>query len=245
MCRHSLPKNEGVRPNPGCDFFMKHKGLQKSLYKTMIEEVFWGNHHAQLDQLCVERSKKIFAPYEITAEYGVDFQSAYQLLTEADKHVGLKVLKTWLNGWATSHRMHEEHTLKCVLGCQNEIDSLDHYIHCPHLFAFQRFLFKDTSDDPTIRFGIKTPSHFGFKVISCLFSAYHALKREIRAGKINMQSEEWLRCAWSVFAEVCKAEAGELRVHTRAFSLTKFTICLITGRLQQDASNSIVQHADH
>ena len=189
----------------------------------MHKEVFLGNNPNQLDQLCVERSQKLFLPYEVTVEHGVDFQAAYQLLKKSEKHIGMKVLKTWLNGWATSHRMHEDCTHDCLLGCSGELDSLTHYIHCPHLFAFQKFLFlEEFSDDPTIRFGIKDPNTYTFKVISCLFSAYHALKRDVRAGKINVQSDVWLRSAWSVFADVCKAEAGELRVHTRAFSLAKF-----------------------
>ena len=126
---------------------------------------------------------------------------------------------------------------------QNEatVFEADMFIHCPHLYAFQRYLFEDTSDDPTIRFGIKSPSLYRFKVISCLYSAYHALKSEVRGGRINMQSDEWLRRAWSVFADVCKAEAGEPRVHTRAFSLAKFTDFLISGRLPVAASNYLLQ----
>ena len=149
-------------------------------------------------------------------------------------------MKSWLNGWATSHRMHEDPMLDCILGCSHVPDSLNHYVFCPHLFAFQRYLFGDISDDPLIRFGIKSPGIFSFKVISCLFSAYHALKGEIRAGKIHMHSNHWLKHAWSVFANVCKAEAGGMHLSTRAFSLDQFNDFLITGRLSHPAINSHV-----
>ena len=135
--------------------------------------------------------------------------------------------------------MHEEHILGCILGCQNAIDSMSHYVHCPHMYAFQRFLFEGISEDPLIRFGIKAPGMFNLKVLSCLFSAYHALKGGIRAGKINMHSINWLNSAWSTFANVIKAEAGEMHLNTRAFSLVNFIDFLVNGRLSSPAINSV------
>ena len=84
-------------------------------------------------------------------------------------------------------------------------------------------------------------------MISCLFSAYHALKSDIRAGKIRMHQDGWtqpsLRCAWSVFANVLKAEAGDSHVFNRVFSLPKFIVCLCTGRLPlpRHAINDLLQ----
>ena len=61
---------------------------------------------------------------------------------------------------------------------------------------------------------------------SCLFLAYHAVKAKVRAGKINVHADAMttltLRVAWGVFAEVLVAEAGELRVPTRAFLLPNY-----------------------
>jgi len=89
------------------------------------------------------------------------------------------------------------------------------------MLAFQRYLFEDIADDPLIRFGIKAPEPSNLKVLSCLCSAYHALKGDIRAGKINMHSGSWLNFAWGVFANAFKAEAGEMRLDTRSFWLPK------------------------
>ena len=152
--------------------------------------------------------------------------------------------KTLLNGWATSHRKHEDSILDCVLGCKNASDSLTRYVHCPHLFAIQRYLFEDISDDPLIRFGSKAPEFSNLKVLSCVFTAYHALKGDIRAGRINMHSVSWLNASWSLFANVIKAEAGEMHLNTRSFSLRKFINFLVTGRTSGLAVNSVA-HDPH
>jgi len=237
--------NDGVRPLPGGEFLVKFCALQKSAYSVIFDEVFPDEPHTQLDTLCSTRCANLFAPYDIYAEDGADIDAAFSLLNNVAGHIGLKVVKSWLNGWATSHRMHEDPMLNCILGCNDAPDSLNHYVFCPHLFAFQRYLFDGVSDDPLIRFGIKSPGIFSFKVISCLFSAYHALKGEIRAGKINLHSNSWLKHAWSVFANVCKAEAGELHLSTRAFSLAKFIDFLVTGRSSHSAFNSLVHDDPH
>ena len=131
--------------------------------------------------------------------------------------------------------MHEEHAHKCLFGCgDGSVDSLRHYIHCPHVFAFQSFLFENTAVDPLIRFGIKHPQTHNLKVLSCLFSAYHALKGEVRSGKINVHASGWIRNAWSVTANAFKAEAGEMHINTRAFSLPKFIEFLVQNRVSSN-----------
>ena len=44
--------------------------------------------------------------------------------------VTTKAVKTWLNGWVTSYRMHEEVLHNCLLGCIDAPDSLQHYLQC-------------------------------------------------------------------------------------------------------------------
>ena len=153
-------------------------------------------------------------------------------------HIALKVIKTWLNGWATSHRMHEDPILPCLFGCKDHRDSLPHYVMCPNIYAFQRYLFGDVPSDPLDRFGIKNPSIQSMKISSCLFSAYHAVKAKVRAGRIIVHADavttSTLRVIWGAFAEVLAAEAGELRVATRAFSLPKFISFLCTGILPSE-----------
>ena len=125
--------------------------------------------------------------------------------------------------------------LGCLLGCCNQSDSLKHYIHCPRLFALQKFLFQDISEEPRIRFGIKDPSISFFKIIGFTFSAYHALKAKYRSGQFCNASDDMTsaqsRMNWSIFAEVLAAEAGEARVFHRAFSIPKFISFLCSGSL--------------
>ena len=114
------------------------------------EEVFPDEPHTQLDILCASRSQNLFTPCDIYAEDGANIAAAFSLLGKVVGHIGPKVVKSWLNGWATSHRMHEDSRLDCTLGCGNASDSLNHYVFCAHLFAFQRYLFAGISDDPLI-----------------------------------------------------------------------------------------------
>ena len=75
-------------------------------------------------------------------------------------------------------------------------------------------------------------------------SAYHALKNKVRAGIIQpptavcdssplnrLYAGSALRACWSVFAEAFQAEAGELSISYRGFSLTKFIDFLTNSQL--------------
>ena len=198
---------------------------------------------------CIDRWTKLFLPYDIQADGALDINSIFETLRKLEGPASIKVVKTWLNGWATSTRMHEDKDLGCLLGCRNQHDSLRHYIHCPHLSALQKFLFQDISDEPRIRFGIKDPSVSFLKIIGFTFSAYHALKANYRSGKFSNASDNMtqaqLRKNWSLFAEVLMAEAGEARVHHRAFSLSRFICFLCNGSLPGNSVSDCVHvHSD-
>ena len=70
-------------------------------------------------------------PYDIFAGDGPNFPEAFEILGKAGGHICTKVVKTWLNGWAMSHRMHEDVVLGCLVGCNDASDSLSHYVFCP------------------------------------------------------------------------------------------------------------------
>jgi len=222
-------ENENCFPPPGGEYFSNSKGLQKLAYQAIFDEQY--QTETALDSLyvfCARRCADLFCPFVIFGPGDADIRKAFLGLEDVSAPSRIKVVKSWLNGWATSHRMHEDVIHDCLLGCHGQIDSLSHYINCPHLFALQRYLFEGISEDPLVRFGIKHTNPSSLKILSCTFSAYHALKAEVRAGKINPLSVNWLRCAWSVSANTLKAEAGEMSLHTRAFSLTKF-VCFLTS----------------
>ena len=91
------------------------------------------------------------------------------------------------------------------------------------MYAFQRFLLAEVSSDPLVRFGFKDPSLQSMRISSGLFSPYHAVKAKVRSGIIDVHEDTMtsptIRVIWSVFAEAFAAEAGGLRVATRAFIL--------------------------
>ena len=121
--------------------------------------------------------------------------------------------------------MHEEVILPCLLGCENGVDSLRHYLQCPHVYAICNYFFKVDSC-PLICLGLKNPTINNLKIIACVFSAYHNLKGQVRDGRMHIYAENH-RTAWSVFAEALAAEAGECHIPYVSFSLPKFISFLI------------------
>ena len=93
-----------------------------------------------------------------------------------------KVIKTWLNGWITSHRMHEDLLHECLLGCPDQADKLAHYVMCPRIYATALFFVSSTSSNPLERIGLLHPSQDSLLICACTFSAYHGLKAKIRAS---------------------------------------------------------------
>ena len=122
----------------------------------------------------------------------------------------------------------------CLLGCQGLPDSLDHYYHCPHLHALTSLLIPETDSDPLVRFGLVHPNTNQFKVIACMFSAYHAVKSMVRTAQVTSGANiidtscgSEIRKNWSLFAQTFQAEACEMSVATRAFTLPKFIDFLV------------------
>ena len=111
---------------------------------------------------------------------------ALDLISIPDK---TKVIKTWLNGWATTYRIKGDFKRDCLLGCLGEPDSLAHYLMCPRIYACLLHVVPSTSDDPLTRCGVANPSKVSLLVVACAFSAYHALKAQVRCGKIKAESD--------------------------------------------------------
>ena len=97
------------------------------------------------DALCDERLNTVFASFDISSRVGGGIEGALSILQLLSGDIALKVIKTWLNAWATSRRMHEDPILKCLFGCSDGEDNLAHYVMCPYVYALQSFLFEDTS----------------------------------------------------------------------------------------------------
>ena len=57
-------------------------------------------------------------------------QHLVDLLRRAGPAPAFAVLKTWLNAWCTSSRVHEVPELPCLFGCHGGRDTLQHYLAC-------------------------------------------------------------------------------------------------------------------
>ena len=90
----------------------------------------------------------------------------------------MKVVRSWSNSWATSHRFHEHVRLPCLFGCIGELDSMSHYTKCPILFSIIRILRPDTSPCHATRFGLVNHSESELMSLACTYTAYHNLRRD-------------------------------------------------------------------
>ncbi len=149
---------------------IKVPGLQKMCYNRLAASVF----PPDIGTIISRRIRDLFAPYIVP-----DFENsnASNVLRSIRKHDAMRVLKTWVNSWATSYRMHEPKLLPCVFGCPAGKDQLSHYVMCPILFALQTLLFPDCSPDPCKRIGLSGLSRQTALVISATFAGYHAVRR--------------------------------------------------------------------
>ena len=201
--------------------------VQRVFYNKLME-VRFGN---RLRVTVERRLTHLFAPYFVDFGHLVVLDRCFRTLKECRVAEACKVLKCWTNGWATSRRYHEDQLLPCLLGCRNDSDCLEHYLLCPHLFGLWRFLSGGLADEnPLIRWGLIHPNKLTLHYVACVFSGYHAVRRDFNASSCTstdnrlVLTSAQLRRAWSVFADAFKVEARELALQQRQFSLPEFLI---------------------
>ena len=109
-------------------------------------------------------------------------------------------------------------------------------MQCSHLFALTSFLIPATNDEPLVRFGLIHPCPEQCKVVACIFSAYHAVKRKVRESQfthsgndIDLGSGTSLRNNWTLYAQTFGAEASVHAISTRAFSVQKIISFMLHG----------------
>ena len=102
----------------------------------------------------------------------------------------------------------------------------------------------DVSEDPLVRWGLRSPNSIHFNQIACVFSGYHAIRRLICSRTfqlthiVNYYSSSLYRELWSVFADAFSADARELMMSHRKFPLSSFLGMLI------DPSSCFNHHFD-
>ena len=102
----------------------------------------------------------------------------------SSSHPQLALLRTWSNGWFTSHRVHAENDggvrLPCIFGCEDEPDSLSHYITCDPLWTL---VFSASRADSSIlqsatahKLCLIDPSPESVARCVIAYQSYHALR---------------------------------------------------------------------
>ena len=83
----------------------------------------------------MRRTINMFAPYELDFSDKIKLSDCYSALQQLSISERAKFVKTWLHGWATTHRIKGDHLHACMLGCAEGADSLSHYLNCPRVFG--------------------------------------------------------------------------------------------------------------
>ena len=89
-----------------------------------------------------------------------------------------KVIKTWVNSWCTTSRLHENTQWPCIFGYCDEDDSLSHYLRCPRLWSSIGSVVNSELVflDPVEKMGLVHPTSRKLKLIAVASRVYHALK---------------------------------------------------------------------
>ena len=134
--------------------------LQAEVYATLMQNLF-------PDEIPILHSFKLDAGLVDS----IAFESTRRLFVSLPAPVVTSVMKTIFNGWATSHRLHEDERLPCLFGCPAQDDSTSHYMQCGQLWrvvsrafkllsltvpSFADFVFRSHAD--RIRCNLRLPS---------------------------------------------------------------------------------------
>ena len=150
----------------------------------------------------------------------IDLTASLKLFAEVGVACRAEVMKTWLNGWITTHRMSEPVLRSCLLGCRNQPDKVAHYVMCPRIFAATVYNIPATSADPLERIGILHTTKESLMTCACIFSGHHGLKAHIRT--LGPDADMDYPANWCLFAQHVNAEAVECGLCNTLFSPSQF-----------------------
>ena len=189
--------------------------IQSKMYHALVSEHF----SCKLEDTIMKRVCELFAPYEVDPD-SLDTNAAFEILKQLRKHDAVRVIKTWVNAWATSNRYHEAVQFPCLFGCKDCADKLSHYVMCPNLY-FLICQSVQASSWPLERIGLHNPSQKSLLTLACVFSAYHAVKRNSNITTIVVDSNPWnndqLLVCLGLFASSFWVEANEVGLSPTRF----------------------------
>ena len=111
-------------------------------------------------------------------------------LRRAGSRISVAVIKSWWNGWTTSHRLHEQVIHPCIFGCktaQNSSHSFDsmrardswhHYAVCPNLRSLLSRALPECPLATPFDF-LALSHHASLLPLAVSFDLYHSIKNDI------------------------------------------------------------------
>ncbi len=133
------------------------------MYKCISVDLCSGN----FADIVFTRINSMVAPYTASAE-DLQVRACMTALKRLRQHDAMRVVKTWVNSWATTDRYHEAIRLPCIFGCPCK-DKLAHYIGCPILFYLTSQVLPQVPALPLERIGLGSPSIHNCKIAACVF----------------------------------------------------------------------------
>ncbi len=96
---------------------------------------------------------------------------------EVRPHAACCVFKCLVGGWTTSHRMHEQMLLPCILGCTDCRDEINHYFLCSPLWQIaSEALQVEAPLDLATRLCLVSPTPCTVRLLALTFVLYHYAK---------------------------------------------------------------------
>ena len=80
-------------------------------------------HPCNVSDLFACRLIKLFPHIELEIKFA-NWQEVLKELKKCSTHVVMCVAKTFVNGWATTHRYHEQNRLPCIFGVPRSIKQI-------------------------------------------------------------------------------------------------------------------------
>ena len=182
--------------------------LQGVAYETFVRELYPNC----MGRLVARRINNMFPNCSFSDR--VDLDRAFKSLAQQSKSCAMMVLKTWLNGWATSTRYHEPVIHSCLWGCPGGLpDATAHYISCPRLWkSIQAAIKEIVPNDPLDRLALVNATDANLRNLCVAYHAYHTFKLEYLDEVLDCRARSDTPRLAALSKRVVRASAGFVQV---------------------------------
>ena len=109
----------------------------------------------------------------------LDRQAYFGFLKRCSSHLAMCMVKTIVNAWTTTSRMHERVRWPCIFGCVSGRDDTAHYLSCDRLWQIVADIAGvEVPVSLLERLGLSRPCRENTVNIYVAFTTYHCLKNK-------------------------------------------------------------------